>query len=139
MSRTSWDFLSIPPQRVKAAKSTHLLAVDRKNETATFLSSDKETVYHTSLTGCECVYYCTHGDPCKHVVRLAMELGVLNSNGVPPEEQDRRDCAAYRDKLALAFGYKHLFGEPTMSDEEFNSLYREYNDFLASHPSLYAK
>lgn len=48
--------------------------IDRKRCTVEILGSEGYP-YKVSLAGCECIDYQTRGLPCKHMLRLAKELG----------------------------------------------------------------
>lgn len=65
--------------RRKRSRSVHLLSLDREKPEAIFGSStDKNrTTYITTLETCTCRdFELTHGEiPCKHILRLAGELG----------------------------------------------------------------
>ena len=54
------------------------LSVERAEKHAVFRGSHGE--YRTSLSSCECVDFSKRGEPCKHILRLAMELGLIHAN-----------------------------------------------------------
>lgn len=126
-----FDYDHIKPARVNGAHSATLVSIDRKKRTAVFLSSDKVTHYHTSLKKCECTYFVSKYDLCKHMVRLAMELGVVNSEGRTPRAQFEYDYERLRNQIALAYGYAKYFEEPIMSEKAFESAVNEYRKLLA--------
>ncbi len=53
------------------------ISVDKSAKTATFLGSGKEP-YNTSLSFCSCSGFARTKAPCKHIYRLAMELGIID-------------------------------------------------------------
>lgn len=55
-------------------------------------------VYQTTLTACECVDFRRRKQPCKHMYRLAVELGVLEGNVASDKSQivDPRPTKAQR-------------------------------------------
>lgn len=121
------DYDNILPSRVKNSKTTHIISIDPSVPCAEFLSSDKESQYHTTLEACECVSYFVNRDtPCKHMVRLAMELGILDSNGFTPKSKVMHDLSEIRTKLTFAFANYYLFDEPSISDKEYDKLKRSY-------------
>jgi hypothetical protein len=70
--------------RQKSAGNLILLALDRQGRTAVFLDREKKVQSNTSLDSCDCRDFQFVGktprktfQPCKHIYRLAMELGLL--------------------------------------------------------------
>lgn len=125
------DYDHIKPARVTAAKTAHLVSVDKDAQTAVFLSSDNLSHYETSLSRCDCTYFISKYDLCKHMVRLAMELGVVNSEGRTPRAQYEYDYSRLRNQIALAYGYAKYFEEPIMSERAFESAVNEYRELLS--------
>lgn len=78
--------------RRKRSHSVHLLSFDREKHEAIFGSStDKNrTTYITTLETCTCRdFEITRGEiPCKHILRLAGELGFFQSEYFAPGEDD---------------------------------------------------
>ena len=128
------DYDHIKPARVTAAKTAHLVSVDKDAQTAVFLSSDNLSHYETSLARCDCTYFISKYDLCKHMVRLAMELGIVNSEGRTPRAQYEYDYSRLRDLIARAYGYARFFQEPVMSEDEFAQYVREYHELIAHKP-----
>ena len=52
------------------------VTVDAENLTAVIVGSDPEP-YLVTLEECTCYDFCARGLPCKHIYRLADELGIL--------------------------------------------------------------
>lgn len=100
--------------RRKRSHSVHLLSLDREKPEAIFGSStDKNrTTYITTIETCTCRdFEITRGEiPCKHILRLAGELGFFQSEYFAPGEDDYTlhvaseipddDSAEYESKLA---------------------------------------
>ena len=68
------------PEQVKRQKSAldkklTPLEIDRENETGKFRGSKKD--YCTTLSNCQCVDFGRRRLPCKHMYRLAMEVGAF--------------------------------------------------------------
>lgn len=57
---------------------TSPLSVDKEHETGVFYGSGKEP-YQTSLASCACNDFVKRKKPCKHIFRLAMELGIIDA------------------------------------------------------------
>lgn len=85
-------------QRKAIDKKYQPLTLNRDNKTATFRGSNGET-YITTLHKCSCADFHIMKAPCKHMFRLAHELGMydLNKNTPVPniEQQDAIDEAEY--------------------------------------------
>lgn len=127
-----WVWQSVDENRVKnaikiAKASVHL---NRTEEEATIESSpDRKTgeiVAHVvTLTSCSCQDFNINNrgeKPCKHIIRLGMELGILNQNGLTPEQQREKDVIELRDRIARASGYYHVFHSPICTDEVYDQM-----------------
>ena len=64
----------------KMAKTTPQ-SIDKENQTAFFPSSG-ETPYFTTLENCTCIDFARRELPCKHIYRLAMELGIIEETAI---------------------------------------------------------
>lgn len=75
----------IDEKRRKSALSGDMtpLEVDFEHKCGKFLGSG-DNIYDTSLNSCTCVDFDVNGhiSPCKHIIRLAMELGELPNDGM---------------------------------------------------------
>ena len=68
-------------KRIKSSKSAKLtpVSVDRDALTGIFKGSGKQP-YNVSLESCTCVDFVRNKKPCKHMYRLATELGVMGES-----------------------------------------------------------
>lgn len=67
-------------KRIESAKTTQLTPIKiDKNEMCGFFSG-KSGKYKTFLNFCPCMDFQKNNQPCKHIYRLAIELGVLNES-----------------------------------------------------------
>lgn len=87
-------------KRLKSASSAKLtpIEIDRENKTAIFAGST--SIYQTSLRTCNCPDYSINRNkrnylPCKHILRLAMNLGLLKY----PYKEDASAIKDPRDKI----------------------------------------
>lgn len=74
---------------------TSPLSVDKEHETGVFYGSGKEP-YQTSLASCTCNDFVKRKKPCKHIFRLAMELGIIDAayrRAAAPANETRRRSA----------------------------------------------
>lgn len=69
--------------RLKAAadKKQTPLKIDKENQTGIFAGSDG-SFYDTTLEECSCMDFAMQGyeQPCKHMIRLAMELNIIDNS-----------------------------------------------------------
>lgn len=63
--------------RLERAKSSELTPLGLRNDIGYAVFSGRHGIYNTTLESCNCFDF--SGDfPCKHILRLAMEMGLLN-------------------------------------------------------------
>ena len=94
--RAKWpDHILNSPELERRRKRSHLtklLSLDRDKPEAIFEASSSRngTTYTTTLQNCTCHDFAiTHGAmPCKHILRLAGELGLFHSEKFSPGESD---------------------------------------------------
>lgn len=100
-------------QRIKSENIT----IDAASETATVVGSDG--VYDVSLDKCTCFDFESRQLPCKHIYRLAFELGYLED--LP--KTDRKAAKAFKDNLAAEIDhFKELYFSGAISGEKFNKI-----------------
>lgn len=109
-------------KRLKIAKSskTTPASIDKENQTAIFPSSGKNA-YKTTLESCSCGDFISRRRPCKHIYRLAIELGLLdeaaesglNRNLQMPLEEAVAELENLTDEAQISvkeFLYESLYG-----------------------------
>ncbi len=95
-----------------------------RNFTASALiTSESKNTYHTTLTQCDCVDFKINGNPCKHMYRLAMELGLLI--GVAIEDNHYIEDL-YAREVRVAKAEEKLEKEKSESRKKFE---KEKSDF----------
>lgn len=67
--------------------------IDEKNKTARFSSTTDLPYYDTSLTSCTCYDFAERKLPCKHIYRLAVELGIIEIIRRTPKNHDKNVLA----------------------------------------------
>lgn len=72
-------------------------SINRKNETATFSSTSSLPFYETSLSSCTCFDFQDRKLPCKHIYRLASELGYIEIVNLKPTRADILSCDSIDD------------------------------------------
>lgn len=105
MDWTYWDEIHAEPdqkKRLTSAKKAECtpVSVDKKHSTGVF--SGTHGVYHTSLDNCTCVDFSRRTKPCKHMYRLAIELGVCaDQEGVKNDPFSRKMPMAELKQLTI--------------------------------------
>lgn len=88
-----FDKSLITPNRLSSALKTELtpLQINRENGIALFAGSGGK-VYETNLDSCSCPDFAIQGftQPCKHMIRLAMEMNMIPSDGMQTDIEDAR-------------------------------------------------
>ena len=77
-------------------------SIDREHETGVFYGSGKDP-YQTTLASCTCNDFVRRKKPCKHVFRLAMELGIIDTAYKTGRSTGERNEAqiSFADSVAL--------------------------------------
>ena len=123
---------SMDARRLDNAKKAKIVKISTRldNCSATFQGSSGAE-YLTTLTSCTCKDFAINNkrkEPCKHIIRLAIEAGVINAYGNTPDQQRKSDFLRLRDELAYAYGNFYLFDDPMISDCEYDEKKRRYLD-----------
>lgn len=117
----TWKWTVNDEKRVERARKIKDISIDQEHRTMECVGSTGE-VYHVSLESCTCMDFSRKKDACKHMIRLAMELGILNSAGYSAEQQRSMDLLEAKGKLAYWYGCYYLFNDPVVSDREYDAL-----------------
>ena len=72
-------------KRFEKSSSIVPVSIDKDKGTAEFLGSDGN-IYNTTLESCDCMDFNMRQMPCKHMYRLAVECGIINTNEYPWDE-----------------------------------------------------
>lgn len=130
MKKYKWNYLDTDERTLKAAKKEKPENLRTDDPYAFFVGRSGE--YDTTLSSCTCLDFIINRrdgrTACKHIVRLAMELGMIDENGSFTDMAELNDGIRRQflrrdmEKLAFAAGMYHLYGERQMSDKEYDSL-----------------
>lgn len=132
-----WKWQEIEAAKVERAKKVKLLATDPDTQQAECVGSSGE-IYKTTLNSCTCIDYARNHNACKHMVRLAMEVGILNEKGKTVEQQQAFDLMEAKNALALWYGYYYLFQKRIVSDVEYDALKQKLSNEYGVKFSLYS-
>lgn len=130
MYEWKWEVRASSLKKAVKYQSADILSID-KNKPLIVIKGSKGDVHTANLEECDCTdFRMVQGGvhACKHMIRLAIELGIINKNGNTPEQQDAADKHEYRNVIAMAYGRYHLFHEPVMTDAEYDTLKKEYKE-----------
>lgn len=80
-----------------------VVSLDKKKLCFKIRSSNKQNViYDTTLTSCTCTDFTTSMRPCKHIYKLALELGIVGTDwdisGIPAELKQRIEALPFDDR-----------------------------------------
>ena len=92
--------------------------------------------YTCTLEDCTCPDFSINENkgqrqPCKHITRLAMELGILNRDGRTPSEQKAVDISQMEQALALYAWHYYVLDSPDISDKEYDELKSKYMSMIS--------
>lgn len=126
-----WNWPTVDAGRAERARKVKIIEIDTNAGTpcAVFKGSGGE--YTSTLTGCTCPDFSINVNKrkpqaCKHMVRLAMECGILNENGLTPDEQRQVDVQNLEMELALYAWHYYVLDTPDISDKEYDYLKTKY-------------
>lgn len=78
-----------------------------------------DNIYDVTLNSCTCYDFATRKLPCKHIYRLAFELGFLDD--LP--KTDRKSTKAFNDNIQSEIErYKEYYLNGAISIEKFNKI-----------------
>ena len=127
----NWNWPTTDIGRADRARKVKIISMDlnSENPNAVFKGSGGE--YSATLEQCSCPDFSINinkGKPqaCKHMIRLAMECGILNENGLRPIEQRQVDIEALETRLSRYAWHYYVLDDPQISDREYDSLKAEY-------------
>lgn len=87
--------------RIKKAQDKKYVPIklDCDAQTASFKGSGKE-LYNTTPSSCTCLDFATRHQPCKHMYRLQIELGLLDTKELIPQ-LNQSQYTAYEEAMAI--------------------------------------
>lgn len=100
-------------ERLKRAKSEDI-TIGRRLFGSTYQINSYDETYKTSLESCTCPDFSYKQTPCKHMLKLALEIGALDPNdqlfGIPEEVDQRYQSLSKTAKKALLnLCHSHLY------------------------------
>lgn len=119
MSFSTWDsniHSSIDQlKRICSARkiSANKIVIDSQSQIAT-MSGSASTPYNVSLNQCDCSDFNVRGLPCKHIYRLALDLGYLSD--LPEYNKKSAKDVDFNNEIER---YRALYENGSLSAENF--------------------
>ena len=129
MLKWEWTYDSMDSGRLKRSKQTTIIPGTLDQETGSAVFQGSSGTHKTTLHSCTCVDFCTRSGaaPCKHIIRLGLELGLIDENGYTSEERIEANTAYLKEQIACAYGMYHIFHEPIVSKQEYDEMCFQYH------------
>lgn len=92
--------------------------IDKESQTARFSSTSDLPYYDTSLNKCNCGDFETRKLPCKHIYRLAVELGIIEIIKRPSGGYDKDKVAAIKNSTDIDSDPEQLKRQKSAMDKK---------------------
>ena len=107
--------------------------VDRESQTGRFSSVVAEGMYyHTTLDSCDCELHQDTGMPCKHIYRLAVELGVIKIINRKPV-YDKEQVAARKARNVAIKQSDDIDAEPEQLKRQKSAMSKKCTPVEVNH------
>lgn len=131
----NWNWPTVDAGRADRARKVKIISMDLTTDDPLLIVKGSGGEYRVTLNDCTCSDFSINankGKPmaCKHMVRLAMELGILNANGLTADEQRQVDISNLEARLALYAWHYYVLNAPDVSDREYDALKTQYLDLI---------
>lgn len=123
-----WKWGSVDKAKYNRALKTDLQASKQTPQNVMGIFVGNFGVYRTTLNACECVDFTSHHgeQPCKHMVRLAIEAGLIDEEGRAPYSDLYDSLNDMYTTIAVASGLYHVFSDSFLTDSEYDLLKQKY-------------
>ncbi len=130
----NWYTYPIPEDKLKHAYTAKIIpeTLNAETQTANFKSSSTGKEYCTTLYKCNCRGFATgKGKPCKHIVRLAIEIGLIKGIDSKVLNTLEQAISTPQNKTYEFEYYKNLFYDfvataPYKEVKEFFEFYHNH-------------
>ena len=136
----NWEWGSVEKGRAERALKVKIDSLDLNNAdpSGVFIGSGGGQ-YTCTLEDCTCPDFVNNErkkqrQPCKHIIRLAMEAGILNDEGRTQDEQSACDFHSLEQKLANYAWHYYILDDPLIPDHEYDAMKRHYLKMLTELP-----
>lgn len=126
-----WTWGSSDAPRAARAAKVKVNALHREEPPSIECIGSEGKHYFATLEDCTCTDFSINQmkkkpAACKHMVRLAMELNLLNKDGLTPRDQFLFDLEEAENRLAKYAWYYYVLDAPLISDAEYDDLKAKY-------------
>ena len=126
-----WNWGSTDAPRAARAAKVKVNALNREEPPSIECIGSEGNQYFATLEDCTCTDFSINQmkkkpAACKHMVRLAMELGLLDKDGLTPRDQFLKLYREREDFLARCAWYYYVLDAPFISDAEYDRMKAEY-------------
>lgn len=132
----NWEWGQVEAGRAARALKVKVVSMDLNSDdpSAVFAGSSGAR-YTCTLDDCSCPDFSINErkgqrQPCKHMIRLAMELGILNREGRTVQQQTKQDLSELEHRLAIYAWHYYVLDDPDVSDNEYDRLKAQYMAML---------
>lgn len=131
-----WNWGSVEAGRVSRALKVKVLSLDlHADDPSGIFVGSSGAEYTCTLEDCTCPDFSINErkgkrQPCKHIIRLGMEMGILNKDGRTHKEQDTFNLQEMEQALAIYAWHYYVLDAPDISDEEYDKLKASYLKLL---------
>lgn len=130
-----WNWPMVDPGRANRAHELKIVSMDVTSDSPHLVCKGSGGEYEATLTGCTCPDYSINANKrkpmaCKHMVRLAMECGILNDNGLTVEEQRQADIIILEQQLAIFAWHYYVLKKPDISDADYDAMKSRYLEMI---------
>lgn len=132
----NWEWGQVEAGRAARALKVKVVSLDlEENDPSAEYVGSNGSHYTATLDDCTCPDFSIqerkgNRQPCKHIIRLAMELGILNREGRTNDQQLNHDIDALENKLAIYAWHYYILDAPDISDKEYDNLKARYMQML---------
>lgn len=126
-----WKWGSTDAPRAARAGKVKVVSINDGAKPSIECEGSDGARYYATLESCTCPDFNINlkkakPTACKHMVRLAMSLGVLNQDGLTERDKFLKDYQDLESRLAKCAWYYYVLHTPLISDKEYDGLKKQY-------------
>ena len=119
--------------RIKKAKEAVVIDLNKDDRPSAVIQGKDGEQFCCYLDDCECKGFriAYHGkSPCFHMIRLAMELEIINDEGRTTSQQLNHEIDVLENQLALYAWHYYILDLPDIPDKQYDALKAQYLGML---------
>jgi predicted nucleic acid-binding Zn finger protein len=131
-----WKWGSVDEGRAARALKVKLSSVDLSADPPSAVCVGSAAApYVCTLDSCTCKDFTVQAAkgspaPCKHIIRLAMDLNLLDRQGRTAAQRADEEFASLESRLAMHAWRYYVLHSPDIPDSEYDSMKSRYLDLL---------